>query len=94
MTQEQKDWYNYGRLKAAWLSIRELEPGNERILTQALWDARRKAYSWRTRGDCNYCKHCPEDGDNMKTWADACFSCLYNERIFPEAIEADNWEPK
>ena len=70
MTQEQKDWYDYGRKKAAWLIAKELEPGSEREITQIAWDARRKAYRWRNCGYCDYCKHCPEDGDNMKTLAD------------------------
>ena len=71
MTQEQKDWYDYGRKKAAWLIAKELDPGSEREIAQIAWDARRKAYRWQNRGDCDYCKHSPEGGDNMKTWANA-----------------------
>ena len=77
MTQEQKDWYNYGRLKAAWLAVRELEPGEEHILTPTLWDARRKAYRWNVKHTCENCKYFD------KADFTGCYACN----------SGANWEP-
>ena len=55
MTQEQKDWFDYGRKKAAWLIAKSLEPGSEREITQIAWDARRKAHRWNKKGTCKDC---------------------------------------
>lgn len=86
MTQEQKDWYNYGRFKAAWLAIRKLEPGDERLLTQTLWDARKKAYRWLYRNVCEKCKHYTQGKKDV-----LCISCVNSD--FKYECYDDNWEP-
>lgn len=55
MTEEQKDWFDYGRKKAGWLIAKKLEPGREREITQIVWDARKKAHRWNKKGTCKDC---------------------------------------
>lgn len=81
MTDEQKDWYDYGRKKAAWFAIRRLDPGNERILTQVVWDARKKAYRWLDKYKCECCIHFDEEWDGSP-----CPWCNSGQN--------DNWQPK
>lgn len=77
MTQEQKDWYDYGRKKAAWLIAKELEPGSEREITQIAWDARKKAHRWNVKRTCENCKHFD------KADFTGCYACN----------SGANWEP-
>lgn len=81
MTKEQKEWFDYGRKKAAWLIAKELEPGSEREITQIAWDARKKAHRWLHKNECEHCKHFEEEWDG-------------SDCPFCSACEKNYWEPK
>lgn len=94
MTEEQKDWYEYGLKKYLYFALKVMNDPQYKKLAQRAWDARRKAHRWFHRGDCSKCRHCPASFADRKTWVDECYSCLYNDFIYDEAVEADRWEPK
>lgn len=55
MTQEQKDWYEYGRIHTGYFACKSMgEPKNPAFI-QAVWDARKKAHRWNKKGVCHQC---------------------------------------
>lgn len=79
MTEEQKDWFEYGRLKAGWLIAKKLDPGEERTLTPFVWAARKKAHRW-LHTNCDNCKFSELDVNQYP-----CISCFGTRGC---------WEPK
>ncbi len=57
MTQEQKDWYEYGIKKYFYLALKVMNDPQYRILAQRAWDARKKAYRWLDKGNCEKCRY-------------------------------------
>lgn len=81
MTQEQKDWYEYGRIITGYFACKSMgEPKNPAFI-QAVWDARKKAHRWLGKNKCEHCKHGEEEYDGS-----VCPFC--------NAGENNYWEPK
>lgn len=55
MTQEQKDWYEYGKLMCAYKYVKQEEPDSVHLIIPMVWDARKKAHRWLKKGVCHQC---------------------------------------
>ena len=79
MTQEQKDWFEYGRALNVYFALKTLNDPNYREFAKRAWDARRKAYSWNNTS-CDNCKFCDLDSHEFP-----CRHCFGEDGY---------WEPK
>ena len=55
MTEEQKDWFEYGKLMCAYKYVRQEEPESVHLIIPIVWAARKKAHRWLDSG-CDNCK--------------------------------------
>lgn len=81
MTEEQKDWYDYGIKKYFYFAMKVLNDPQYRMLAQRAWDARKKAHRWLGKNKCECCKHYEEEWDGSD-----CPFCNGGENNY--------WEPK
>lgn len=79
MTEEQKDWFDYGKLMCAYKYVKQEEPESVHLIIPLVWAARKKAHRW-LHGRCSTCKFSELDVDEYPC------VCCYGTR--------GHWEPK
>lgn len=79
MTQEQKDWFEYGKLMCAYKYVKQEEPESVHLIIPIVWDARKKAHRW-LHTSCETCKF-----SEFHEWEFPCGDC-FGSRGY--------WEPK
>ena len=83
MTEEQKDWYDYGIKKYFYFAMKVLNDPQYRMLAQRAWDARKRAHRWLHRGNCELCR---------RSYTSFCYNCIHD--VDELDCIYDNWEPK